>query len=149
MGFGLLDGVTLGLTTLLTIVGTAAPPTGDPIKICSLASMTGGTSTFGTSYDAGVRLAAEERNAAGGIMGRPVEIITADTESDPNKTPLAVLKLIEQDKVVAVIGEVASTRSIAAAPACQKSRIPMLTPTSTNAKVTRLRQLHLPQLLHR
>ncbi len=108
------------------------------IKVGSLASMTGLTSTFGQSSDKGVRLAAEERNKAGGLLGRSVEIDTADTESSADKTPLAVLKLIEQDKVVAVLGEVASSRSIAAAPACQQAGIPLLSPASTNAKVTKL-----------
>lgn len=107
-----------------------------PIKIGSLQSMTGLNSTFGQSTDKGIRLAMEEKNKAGGIMGRQIEIITADTESSPDKTPLAVLKLIEGDKVVAVLGEVASSRSIAAAPICQKAKIPMLSPSSTNPKVT-------------
>jgi len=115
----------------------AAGPAGDPIKIGSLNSMTGLNSTFGQSCDKGIRLAAEEKNKAGGVMGRPVEIVTADTESSPDKTPLAVLKLIEQDKVVAVLGEVASSRTIAAAPACQKAKIPLLSPASTNPKVTK------------
>lgn len=116
----------------------AAAPSGDPIKVGSLNSMTGGNSTFGQSSDRGIRLAAEERNNAGGVLGRPIEIDTADTESSPDKTPLAVLKLIEQDKVVAVLGEVASSRSIAAAPSCQQARIPLLSPASTNPKVTKL-----------
>jgi len=115
-----------------------AAPKGDPIKIGSLNSMTGLNSTFGQSSDKGIRLAAEERNAKGGVLGRPVEIATADTESSPEKTPLAVLKLIEQDKVVGVLGEVASSRSIAAAPSCQKAKIPLLSPASTNPKVTKL-----------
>lgn len=115
----------------------AAAPQGESIKVGSLASMTGLTSTFGQSSDRGVRLAMEERNKAGGVLGRPVTVVTGDTESDPSKTPLAVLKLIEQDKVVAVLGEVASSRSIAAAPACQRARIPMLSPASTNPDVTK------------
>jgi branched-chain amino acid transport system substrate-binding protein len=116
----------------------AEEPKGEPVKIGSLQSMTGLTSTFGTSSDKGIRLAAEERNKAGGVLGRPVEIVTGDTESDPSKTPLAVLKLIEQDKVCAVIGEVASSRSIAAAPKCQAAKVPLLSPASTNPRVTKL-----------
>jgi branched-chain amino acid transport system substrate-binding protein len=136
----------LGLASLAIVCSVALPllaaepaeSVGPPIKIGSLSSMTGLTSTFGQSTDKGIRLAAEERNQAGGVLGRPLEIITADDESSADKTPLAVLKLIEQDKVVAVIGEVASSRSMAAAPACQQARIPMLSPSSTNPKVTRL-----------
>ncbi len=115
-----------------------ADPQGDPIKVGSLNSMTGLNSTFGQSSDRGIRLAAEEQNKAGGVLGRPVEVATGDTESSPDKTSLAVLKLIEQDKVVAVLGEVASSRSIAAAPACQRAKIPLLSPASTNPKVTKL-----------
>ena len=122
----------------LLAASASADPQGDPIKVGSLNSMTGGTSTFGQSSDRGIRLAAEERNKAGGVLGRPIEIDTSDTESSPDKTSLAVLKLLEQDKVVAVLGEVASSRSIAAAPACQRAKIPLLTPASTNAKVTKL-----------
>ncbi len=118
--------------------GWAAVPQGDPIMVGSLNSMTGGNSTFGQSSDRGIRLAATERNNAGGVLGRPVQVATGDTESSPDKTPLAVLKLIEQDRVVAVLGEVASSRSIAAAPACQRAKIPLLSPASTNPKVTRL-----------
>jgi branched-chain amino acid transport system substrate-binding protein len=116
----------------------SADPQGDPIKVGSLNSMTGLTSTFGQSSDRGIRLAAEEQNKAGGVLGRPIEIDTGDTESSPDKTSLAVLKLLEQDKVVAVLGEVASSRSIAAAPACQRAKIPLLSPASTNPKVTKL-----------
>ena len=129
--------VSLALSIALPVFSATAP-VGDPIKIGSLASMTGLNSTFGQSTDKGVRLAAEERNKGGGLLGRPVEIATADTESSPDKTPLAVLKLLEQDKVAAVLGEVASSRSMAAAPACQQAKVPMLSPSSTNPKVTKL-----------
>ncbi len=131
-------GVAAGLVLGASVLGFAAVPTGDAIKVGSLNSMTGLNSTFGQSSDRGIRLAADEKNAAGGVLGRPVEIATGDTESSPDKTPLAVLKLIEQDKVVAVLGEVASSRSIAAAPACQRAKIPLLSPASTNPKVTKL-----------
>jgi branched-chain amino acid transport system substrate-binding protein len=125
----------LAISTPITF---AAEPSGAPIKIGSLASMSGGTATFGQSTDKGIRLAAEEKNKAGGLLGRPIEIATRDDESSTDKVPLAVLQLIEQDKVVAILGEVASSRSIAAAPSAQKARIPMLSPSSTNPKVTRL-----------
>ena len=103
--------VAAAAVALSCAISFAAEPAGEPVKVGSLASMTGLTSTFGQSSDKGVRLAAEERNKVGGVLGRPVEIDTADTESSADKTPLAVLKLIEQDKVVAVLGEVASSRS--------------------------------------
>src|SRR3954453_16842315 len=81
---------------MLVSVNAFAATQGEPVKIGSLNSMTGLNSTFGQSSDRGIRLAAEERNKGNVVLGRPVEIVTADTESSPDKTPLAVLKLIEQ-----------------------------------------------------
>ena len=133
----------------LAMPASAAPPSGDPIKIGSLAAMTGGNSTFGLSTDAAVRLAAEERNKAGGLLGRPIEIDTADTESSADKTPLAVLKLLQEDNVVAVIGEVASSCSMAAAPACQRAKIPHALPLLHQSQGHQTRQLYFPLLLHR
>ena len=63
-------------------------------------------------------------------------MVVADDQSRPEEAVTVVQKLLNQDKVVAVIGEVASSRSLAAAPVCQRSRIPMLSPSSTNPKVT-------------
>ncbi len=121
--------------TLLPGCGGGGPS--NTIDLGSLASMTGPTNTFGTSCDHGIRLAAEEQNAKGGLLGKKINIITADTESDASKAKSAVLKLLDQDRVVAVLGEVASSRSMAAAPYCQDKHIPMLTPASTNPEVTK------------
>lgn len=108
------------------------------IVIGHFGSMTGNTATFGISTDEGVRLAMEEINAAGGVLGRKIRVVTADTQSKPEEAVTAVQKLINQDRVVALIGEVASSRSIAAAPVAQRRGIPMLSPASTNPKVTQI-----------
>ncbi len=100
------------------------------------ASLTGDTATFGTSADEGARLALDEITKAGGVLGRPVELVTEDDRSQSGEARAAVNKLISRDKVVALLGEIASSRSIAAAPIAQKAGIPMLSPGSTNAKVT-------------
>lgn len=112
------------------VVGTGS------IKIGHFASMTGGTANFGQSCDKGARLAVQEINAAGGVLGRPVELITEDDRSQSTEARTSALKLIQQDKVVALIGEVASSNSIAAAPVAQQARIPMVSPASTNPEVT-------------
>jgi branched-chain amino acid transport system substrate-binding protein len=100
------------------------------------AAMTGTTAVFGNSADKGARLALEEINSSGGVLGRQLRLVTEDTQSKPEEAVTAVQKLINQDKVVAILGEIASSRSIAAAPICQKAKIPMLSPASTNPKVT-------------
>ena len=106
------------------------------ILIGHYASMTGDTATFGVSADEGIRLAMAEINAAGGVLGKPVRVITEDDRSNNDEAKTAVQKLINRDKVVALLGEIASSRSIAGAPVAQEAEIPMLTPGSTNPKVT-------------
>ena len=83
-------------------------------------------------------MAADEINAAGGINGRQVQIITEDDQGEPDKAATVVTKLINQDKVQAVIGEVASSNSLAAAPNAQEAKVPMISPSSTNPKVTQV-----------
>lgn len=114
----------------------ALPMTAQEIVIGHLASTTGDTATFGVSADEGLRLALDEINAAGGVLGRKIRVITEDDRSLADEAKAAVNKLISNDKVVAVIGEIASSRSLAAAPICQDAEIPMLSPGSTNPKVT-------------
>jgi len=118
--------------------GGAGAGAGDTVKIGSLQSTSGTESTFGKSSENGIRLAADEANKAGGVLGKKIEIASADTESSVDKTPGAMLKLIDHDKVVAVLGEVASGRSRAAAPEAQRNHIPMLSPASTNVTVTQI-----------
>jgi branched-chain amino acid transport system substrate-binding protein len=115
--------------------GGATTASGDVIRIGHYGSMTGPTATFGTSTDEGIRLALDEINAIG-VLGKKVEVLTEDDQSKPTEAVSAVEKLINRDKAVAIIGEVASSNSLAAAPVCQSAGVPMLTPASTNPKVT-------------
>jgi branched-chain amino acid transport system substrate-binding protein len=108
------------------------------IRIGQYGSMTGGEATFGQSTDKGVRLAIDAKNAAGGIKGKKLVLITEDNQGKPEEAAAVVKKLIAQDKVVALLGEVASTRSLAAAPIAQAAKIPMVSPSSTNPKVTQV-----------
>lgn len=110
---------------------------GAEILIGEYGSMTGDTATFGQSSHEGLMLAIEEINKAGGVLGKPIKVISEDDRSEPSEAVTAVQKLITRDKVVAVIGEVASTRSMAGAGPCQTNKIPMLSPASTNPDVTR------------
>jgi branched-chain amino acid transport system substrate-binding protein len=109
---------------------------GGKIKIGHFASMTGSTANFGQSSDKGIRMAVEEINAGGGVLGRQIEVITEDDRSQSAEAKTAAIKLIQQDQVAALIGEVASSNSLAAAPDAQRSKIPMVSPASTNPAVT-------------
>lgn len=107
-----------------------------PILVGHYASMTGKEATFGQSTDRGIRLAVEEINAAGGINGRPIEVITYDDKGESREAGNAVTRLITDDKVVAVLGEVASGLSLAGGQVAQQYGVPMITPSSTNPRVT-------------
>jgi branched-chain amino acid transport system substrate-binding protein len=110
----------------------------DEIVVGEYGSLTGGTATFGTSTDEGIRLALDQINSSGGILGKQVRVVVEDDQSKPEAAVTAVQKLISEDHVLAVIGEVASSRSLAAAPICQRSHVPMISPSSTNPKVTKV-----------
>ena len=106
------------------------------IIVGEFASLTGKEATFGTSSHSGTQLAIEELNAAGGVLGRKFKLLTEDNQSKAGESATVVNKLIAKDGAVAILGEVASSRSLEAAPICQQSKIPMISPSSTNPKVT-------------
>lgn len=122
----------------LAIFAGCAEQKSDTIKIGEYASLTGATASFGQNAHNGTLLAIEEINAAGGILGKQIELITEDDQSKPEEGAIVVNKLIHRDGVVAVLGEVASSISLAGAPICQENKIPMITPASTNPKVTQV-----------
>jgi branched-chain amino acid transport system substrate-binding protein len=111
------------------------------IRIGHYASMTGKEATFGQSTDQGIRLAVKEINAAGGVNGRMLEVITYDTKGESREAGTAVTRLITNDKVVAVLGEVASGLSLAGGAVAQQYGVPMITPSSTAPAVTRGRDM--------
>ena len=108
----------------------------DEIKVGEFASLTGGSASFGQSSHKGTALAFDELNANGGVLGRKFKLITEDDQSVAGQPATIARKLISQDKVIAVLGEVASSKSLEAAPICQQNKIPMISPASTNPKVT-------------
>jgi branched-chain amino acid transport system substrate-binding protein len=117
--------------------GTTTSAAGGDILIGEYGSMTGPQATFGQSTHNGIMMAADEVNAAGGINGRKIKVMSEDDQSKQEEAANAVTKLISQNNVLAIIGEVASSASIAAAPICQSNKVPMITPSSTNDEVTK------------
>jgi branched-chain amino acid transport system substrate-binding protein len=109
---------------------------GSTIRVGEFASLTGKEATFGTSSHEGTVLAVEELNAAGGVLGKQLELLSEDNRSLPGESATIAKKLITRDRVIALLGEVASGRSLEAAPIAQANQIPMISPSSTNPKVT-------------
>jgi branched-chain amino acid transport system substrate-binding protein len=123
----------------LTLAGCNKPPGGaggDVIKVGEFASLTGKEAAFGRSSHNGTLLAVEDLNAAGGVMGKKMELTTEDTRSTPGESATVVRKLISRNQVIAVLGEVASGRSLEGASVCQPNKIPMISPSSTKPEVT-------------
>lgn len=131
---------TLTITLLATVAATLSVGVGSAaaqsIKVGHFGSLTGSEATFGKSTSAGIRLAIAEVNAAGGIGGHKVELVEYDDKGEAREAGVVVTRMVANDKVVAVLGEVASSLSLAGAPVCQQYNVPMITPSSTNPKVT-------------
>lgn len=118
--------------------GAAGAAAASEIVIGEFASLTGKEAAFGQSSHKGTLLAVEEINAAGGVLGKPLKLVYEDNRSTPGESATIVKKLISRDKVIAILGEVASGRSLEAAPICQQNKIPQISPSSTNPKVTEM-----------
>jgi branched-chain amino acid transport system substrate-binding protein len=126
----------LGVILALTLFGGCAKH--EEINIGEVASLTGKEAAFGQSSHKGTLLAVEEINSWGGIDGKQVALHTEDNQSMQGQSATIVKMLISRDKVVAVLGEVASSRSLEMAPICQHEHIPMISPSSTNPRVTQI-----------
>jgi len=128
-----------GISLLLCGCNKSSPESGansDVIPVGEYASLTGSEATFGQSSHDGTALAIDDLNAAGGVLGKKIRLLTEDDQSQAGQPATVARKLISSDGVVAVLGEVASSRSLEAAPICQENKIPMISPASTNPKVT-------------
>ena len=132
------------LVTAVTL-GTMACSSGcskksDDIPVGAYLSLSGSDSTFGTDTRDGIELATQELNAAGGIKGKKVRVIYEDDKSTPAEATNKVRQLIDRDGVVAVLGEVASSRSLAGGLIANSKKVPMITPSSTAVEVTKDRE---------
>lgn len=115
---------------------SAAPIEGDAINIGCLAPLTGEVSTYGIAVANAVQMAVEEINAAGGINGTPINLITLDEKGDSTEAVNAYNKLVDEG-VVAVIGDVTSKPCLAVAEVAAVDNMPMITATGTAADITK------------
>jgi branched-chain amino acid transport system substrate-binding protein len=125
----------VGLTACADEKATAPRPQGIPLGFYG--ALTGPQATFAQSGRNGTRLAIDEINRDGGVLGVRLDLLVEDDHNEPAEAASAVTKLITRDHVVALIGENASSRSLAAAPIAQSYKIPMVSPSSTNVEVTK------------
>jgi branched-chain amino acid transport system substrate-binding protein len=126
------------VAALTSCAGAKSDSGSSDIVVGEFGSLTGTTATFGISTKNGIDMAVEDVNEAGGLLGKMVRVIVEDDQGKPEEAQTVVTKLINKDQVVAVLGEVASSRTMAAAPVAQQNAIPMISPSSTNPKVTEI-----------
>ncbi len=131
----------LVLATLAASCDNKSASDSSTVTIGHYGSLTAAEATFGRSTDNGIKLAVEEANKAGGVMwgGKKVQIklVSDDTEGKPEKAGAVVTKQITKDNVLCVLGEVASSVSLAGADVAQPMGVPMISPSSTNPDVTK------------
>jgi branched-chain amino acid transport system substrate-binding protein len=119
-----------------TVVPAYTPNAHDPIKLGANLELSGGSASFGQRTLQGMQFAVREANQAGGILGRQVKLVIADNASDPATAADKMVELVTQGDVLAVVGSVSSSNTIAAARVAENAQIPFITPTGTNPRVT-------------
>jgi branched-chain amino acid transport system substrate-binding protein len=130
------EGAQGGQTAAQPATTGGAPADTSPILLGEVGSLTGAQATFGISARNGIDLAIKEANAAGGVKGKKLAVRVYDDQSKPDEAAQAATRLITQDKVPLILGEVASSNSLAMAEKAQAAGVPMITPASTNPTVT-------------
>jgi branched-chain amino acid transport system substrate-binding protein len=125
-----------GLVALVVIVSSLAASAGEPIKVAILAPLSGPVPTFGVMTRDGALLAIEEWNAKGGVLGRKITPVVEDSQCTPDPAVNAANKVIDQDKVRYIIGEVCSKASIPVSEIANAKKVIQISPTSTNPDVT-------------
>lgn len=128
----------LALLVVLVMIGSITAGCGESntIKIGTIQSISGQVSTYGIQTRDAIKMAVEEINAEGGVLGKQIELIVEDDEASPDKTTNAFKKLVAKDKVVAVIGALISKCTLAITQEAQAKKVVLITPTSTNDTVT-------------
>lgn len=130
--------VVAGVVALGLMTTACAKKNANEIVIGEFSGLTGNSASFGIASHEGFQMAVDEQNAKGGLLGKKIKLMTEDDQGKPEEARSAVLKLIRRQNAVAILGEFASSRSIAAAPEAQRAKVPMLSHGSTNPKVTEL-----------
>ena len=129
--------VALILSCLMVLgILSACGKKNDTIKLGWMGSLTGDQAAYGTCESQTLKMLVEEKNAAGGILGKQIELICYDTKGDAQEAVNVAKRLCAQDKVCAIIGPNASGQCIAIQSVLDQYKVPDLSTVATNEKVT-------------
>ncbi|MBV9998659.1 MAG: ABC transporter substrate-binding protein [Verrucomicrobia bacterium] len=126
---------------VFTLLGACIALTGSAsaqVKVGAVSCLTGELSTFGVSSIQGARLAADALNGEGGVLGQKLELLVEDNGSKAGEAATIARKLLTQDHVAAILGDLTSSATMEAAPLAQAAGVPLLTPTATGEEITRI-----------
>lgn len=121
---------------VLTACGGKGTTNSDVIKIGANFELSGAVSSYGTAEMEGVKLAVDEINEAGGVLGKQIELVELDTKSDEAEAATNAMRLVTQDKVVAMVGPATTGAVKASIPATNKAKVPLVAPSATADDVT-------------
>jgi branched-chain amino acid transport system substrate-binding protein len=110
----------------------------DVVKIGEVNPISGAIGAYGTTCHNGIKLAIDQANEDGGVLGKQIALLTEDNQSKAGQTSTIVRKFVTQDKVVAIIGDLTSSATLEGGPIAQAAKIPMVTPLATNPRVTEI-----------
>lgn len=124
------------LTVPLAGCGNTPGGSGDEIVIGGLAPLTGSVAQYGVAVDNAVKMAVDDINDKGGLLGKRIKYISYDEKGDPTEATNAYTRLVDQDKIVALIGDVTSAPCEAVAQQAARDKLPMITPSGTSEAIT-------------
>ncbi|HYM03572.1 MAG TPA: ABC transporter substrate-binding protein [Stellaceae bacterium] len=116
---------------------SGAPRAEEPIKVGLVAALSGGSAKSGEGITRGLTIAIDEINAKGGVLGRKLELVRRDDESNPSKGQLAARELIDQEKVAALFGGIDSPVALAIVPIANQSKTPFFSVWAAATPITR------------
>ncbi|WP_375690090.1 ABC transporter substrate-binding protein [Pseudooceanicola sp. LIPI14-2-Ac024] len=122
-------------TSLMVVAGLPARAE-DPIKLGLVAALSGQSAKSGEAITRGITLAIDKINAEGGVLGRPLELVSRDDESNPGKGLIAARELVQREGVAALIGGLDTPVSMAIVPFANEAKVPFMGPWAAGTPIT-------------
>jgi branched-chain amino acid transport system substrate-binding protein len=125
-----------GLAFAATLAASLGAQAADPIKIGLVTALSGQSARAGEALTRGATIAIEEINAKGGVLGRPLELVRRDDESNPAKGLIAARELIQREKVAALVGGLDTPVALAIVPFVNNAKVPFVVPWAAGTNIT-------------